>query len=268
MNDVGRALKLDSSNTEYYLLLADLKLIAKESRESRDVLLKAYAVNPNDVEVLLGLGELYMIVQDADASFRYLNEALKIDVYNATAYRLKGFNYKYLGDTTNAVSSFQTAVEQDPKDYDSYLQLGLLYSTIGHAVALDYYNNALKVRPTSVEALYAKGLFLQTIDRSREALNTYATILEVTENRYFDAWYNMGYVYLVQLQSYDSAAYSFSQAIRQGPQGYAQAFYNRGLSYEKLGEMKKAEADYREALRINPQYDLAALGLSRILEEQ
>jgi tetratricopeptide (TPR) repeat protein len=265
LNDVGRALKLDSSNTEFYLLLADLKLISKESRASRDALLKAYQRNPNDIHVLLRLGELYMIVQDAETSFKYLNEALKADVYNATAYRLKGFNYKYLGDTTNAVSSFQTAIEQDPNDYDSYLQLGFLYSTIGHDIALDYYNNALRVRPQSVEALYAKGLFLQTINRSREAIDTYKKILSITDE-YFDAYYNIGYVYLVQVQQFDSAIYHFNKAIEFGPPSYVEAVYNRGLCHERAGDIKQAEADYREALRMNPQYDLAALGLGRILD--
>ena len=60
-----------------------------------------------------------MLVEEYESSFRYLNEALKVDIHSATAYRLKGFNYKYAGDTVNAVSSFQTAIEQDPNDYDS-----------------------------------------------------------------------------------------------------------------------------------------------------
>ncbi len=267
MNDVGRALKLDRSNTDYYMLLADLKLIAKESRASRDALLQAYEIAPNDIQVLLRLGELYMIVRDADASFKYLNEALKIDVYNATAYRLKGFNYKYVGDTVNAVSSFQTAIEQDANDYDSYLQLGLLYSTAGNELAEDYYNNALKVRPSSVEALYAKGLFLQTMGRSRDAIRTYDQIIGIT-GEYFDAWYNKGYVYMVQLEQYDSAAYNFTQAINVGPEGYVAAYYNRGLAYETAGALREAEADYRMALKFNPQYDLAARGLSRVLGEE
>ncbi|MEQ9187258.1 MAG: tetratricopeptide repeat protein [Cryomorphaceae bacterium] len=265
MNDVGRALKLDSNNTDYYMLLADLKLIAKESRASRDALLKAYAIAPNDIDVLLRLGELYMIVRDADESFKYLNEALRLDVYNATAYRLKGFNYKYMADTANAVSSFQTAVEQDPQDYDSYLQLGLLYSSVGNELAEDYYNNALKVRPQSVEALYAKGLFLQTVNRSRNAIETYDEILSIAGS-YFDAWYNKGYVYMVQLEKYDSASYCFSRAIEFGPTNYVEAYYNRGLAFEQAGNLEKSKENYRAALKINPQYDLAALGLGRLEE--
>ena len=47
---------------------------------------------------------------------------------------------------------------------------------------------------------------------------------------------------------------------------YHQAFFNRGLSYESLGETVQAELDYREALRIKPDYTAAALALERVLD--
>lgn len=266
LSDVGRALRLDSTNHEFYILLSDLKLLNKESRESRDALLKAHKIAPRNTDILVKLGELYMVVGDADASFKYLNLALKEDVYLAAAYRLKGFNYKYLGDTINAVSSFQTAVEQDPNDYDAYMQLGLLHAEGGKELALDYFNNAIRISPASAEALYAKGLYLQTTDRPREAIKTYEDILSQYEE-YFDAWYNIGYIHLEMLEKYDSAAYCFNQAIVYGPKNYYPAVYNRGLSKERSGKLREAEADYREALKMNPQYDLAALGLSRVLGE-
>ena len=263
--DVGRALKLDSSNADYYLLFADLKLISKESRESRDALITALRFNPNNIDVLIKLGELYMIVQDSDHSFEYLNRALKLDVYNGRAYQIKGFNYMYLGDTANAVSSFETAIEQDPQDYESYMQLGFFYANIQDDLALDYFNNALKVNPTSLEALYAKGLFLQTIEKSREAIGAYRAMLDIRESQ-TDAWYNQGYVYLEQLAVYDSAAYCFTRALDFGPAVYPNAVYNRGLAHERAQDFPKAEADYRAALEMDPQYDLAAIGLERILE--
>lgn len=267
LSDLGRALKLDSSNVEYYLLMADLKLIEKQSRETRNALLKAYSLDSKNLDVLLKLAELYMVVEDAEASFKYLNDALKIDIHNAKAYRLKGFNYKYLGDTINAISSFQTAVEQDPNDYDSYMQLGLLYSIPKLPMAENYFDNALSVRPNSIEALYAKALFLQNTGKPNGALDIYDAILELNP-QYFNAHYNKGFVYLEMLQHYDSASMAFSKALEFGPKGYFAAVYNRGLAYERAGLLKKAEADYRKALEINPQYDLAALGLERIVDQR
>ena len=264
LSDVGRSLRLDSSNADYYILLADLKLISKESRASRDILEQAYAMNPENVDVLLKLGELYMIVQDAEESFKYLNDALRLDPYNAAAYRTKGFNYKYLGDTANAVSSFQTAVEQDPNDYDSYMQLGLFYTEIGHEIAVDYFNNAIEARPEKLESYYAKGMHYQNTGEPRKALNVYEEIITKNE-QFFNAYYNMGYIHLEMYLKYDSAAYFFNKAIEMGPPKYIDAIYNKGLSYERAGDLTKAEEHYRECLKINPQYDLAALGLERIL---
>ncbi|GAB5539559.1 MAG: hypothetical protein Salg2KO_16620 [Salibacteraceae bacterium] len=263
LSDVGRALKLDSSNAEYYIFLANLKILNKQSRESRDALLKAYKIDPTNTDVLVKLGELYMLVDDFKTSFRYLNEALKIDIHLAEAYRLKGFNYKYAGDTAKAVSSFQTAVEQDPSDYDSYLQLGLLFSIPLEPIALEYYDNALRIRPTSLEALYAKALHLQRAGQPRKALALYSKISDLNPN-YFNAYYNRGYIYLEMLSVYDSTEVAFNQAIEFGPDNYFQAIYNRGLSRERAGNIEGAIKDYRAVLKISPQYDPAALGLSRL----
>jgi len=263
LSDVGRALKLDSSNAEYYLLLSNLKLLTKQSRESKDALLNAYKVDPLNIDVLLRLGELYMLVEEYESSFRYLNKALKIDIHSATAYRLKGFNYKYSGDTVNAVSSFQTAIEQDANDYDSYLQLGLLYSIPLKPVAIDYYNNALKVRPSSLEAMYAKAMHLQQVDQSRDAINIYNNMIDLN-TAYFNAHYNKGFIYLEKLGHFDSAASAFTDAITNGPQDYFQAVYNRGLARERSKDFKRAEEDYRLALEMNPQFDPAAEGLTRL----
>jgi tetratricopeptide (TPR) repeat protein len=263
LSDIGRVLKLDSSKADYYILLADLKLIGKQSRESKDALLKAHQIEPKNINALLRLGELYMVVEDYKTSFDYLNQALQIDIHSATAYRLKGFNYKYAGDTAQAVSSFRTAIEQDPNDYDSYMQLGLLFSIPLSPLALDYYDNALRIKPSSAEALYAKALHLQYIENPREALSVYDQIIELNP-QFYKAYYNKGFVYLELLNKFDSAAYFFSMAIEKGPEDFYPAVYNRGLSNERLGKFKEAESDYRQALKVNPQYDLAAIGLSRL----
>ena len=146
------------------------------------------------------------------------------------------------------------------------MQLGLLYAEVNHPIALDYLKNAHKVRPESMEARYAIAMFHQQNEEARTALNVYQEMLEVNPG-YFNAWYNQGFIYLQMLEKYDSAAYMFTKAIETGPQGYFAAFHNRGLSHERAGDLTKAEADYRMALQINPQYDLSAMGLSRILDE-
>ena len=43
-------------------------------------------------------------------------------------------------------------------------------------------------------------------------------------------------------------------------------YYNRGLAYEKMGELDKAEADYRKSLKLMPGWNRAQEKLDRLLK--
>ena len=57
----------------------------------------------------------------------------------------------------------------------------------------------------------------------------------------------------------------YTNAIRVEPR-YIEAYYNRALCYEQLNEPQKAVADLKTALKLNPQYDEAAVLMGRILK--
>ena len=52
---------------------------------------------------------------------------------------------------------------------------------------------------------------------------------------------------------YDKAIAHYSEALRLNPKD-ADAYYNRGIAWERRGEYDKAIADYSEAIRLNPNY--------------
>ena len=72
--------------------------------------------------------------------------------------------FKEVGDTAKAVSSFQTAVENNPDYYEAYLQLGMLYYSILDPLALNYLDNAINLNPKSVIGLYTKAMYFQKTD--------------------------------------------------------------------------------------------------------
>ena len=77
------------------------------------------------------------------------------------------------------------------------------------------------------------------------------------------AHYNIGYIYLVYLKNYKKAVTNFSNAITCDPK-YAEAYYNRGFSYELMKDFKNAKADYKNALDLKTNYQKAIDGLNRI----
>lgn len=263
-DDIDRALLIDSTNATYNLFKADLFFSKAKVVDAKKVLDKLLSFEEN-ADAYFKLAEIYLLVENYKEAMIQVNKGLKIDENRAKGYFIKGLIYKNTGDTTLAVSSMQTCIEQNPEYYDAYIYLGLFYAKVKDSIALAYYDNAIRLYPQSEEAWYNKGLFLQEISESRKALAAYNTIIDFMPKNE-KAWYNKGYVYLTQLQIFDSAVYCFDQAADINPKNY-QTFYNRGLSYEYLKEEKKAELDYRKALDIQPDYTPAAKGISRVVDK-
>ena len=67
------------------------------------------------------------------------------------------------------------------------------------------------------------------------------------------------------LKLYREATRYFTDAVEVDPQ-YYQAYYNRGYSFELMGDVGNAKKDYQYALSIQPDYTMAAKGLSRVNE--
>lgn len=265
LNDLLRALSIDSSNADFYLLLADVHFIKKEGIKAKEALARCLALDPDNAEAYLKLAEMYFLVEQYGQSLEQINKALKIDMHNARAYFMKGMNYKYMGDTANAISSMQTAVEQDNEYYDAYMQLAILHGAKDDSLAVSYYDNALRITPQSVEALYGKALFLQEHGYPERALMEYDKMLEIDKNNPL-AYFNSGYVYLVYLEKLQDALAMFTKAIELNPR-YVEAWTNRGVTYEKSGNLKNAENDFRKALEIKPDYTPAAKGISRVVDK-
>ncbi|MBL4651459.1 MAG: tetratricopeptide repeat protein [Flavobacteriales bacterium] len=263
LNDLDRAIKLDSTNSNFYLLKGDILFMQKQTRDAKALLDKSIALDAENVDAHLKLAEMYFLSEQYQESINSINNALRVDVYHPKAYFQKGMTYKYLGDTASAVSSFQTAIEQNSEYYEAHIQLGVIYASINDPMAEAYYNNALQIRPTSLEAIYNKSLFLQNTERYEKAVEGYKLMTKISPSSYA-AYYNMGYIKLTVDQDLDSALYLFNKVIAIN-HVYYPAYYNIGLCHEQKGDFAKAKVNYQATLKLQPDYDLAALGLSRVL---
>lgn len=264
--DIMRALKLDSRNCEYNVTYAEFYVRQNKIEEAQQVLENILRVNDECVDGFIGLADIYLYKRDNKNAIRYLDEALKLDIHNAKAYFKKGISFMELGDTAKAISSIQTAVEQDPAFYDGFVQLGVLMAQKKDPLAEQYYKAALRLDSNSLEVLYNLGMYYQEVDRLNEAIDVY-TKLTNKNPQFKEAYFNLGYIHMVLLEVYRPAISYFTQAIQLAPDTYFQAYYNRGYCHELLGDIHNAEKDYRKALEIRPDYTLAAKGIGRLKGE-
>lgn len=261
LDDIERAIEQDSLQPEYYNLQSSIYWNLRSSRGALDALERSKELDSTDINTYIKLGEIYFYLADRKQSFENLNQALRLDKFNARPYFIKGLNYKEMGDTAQAISNFQTAVDINSDFYEPYVQLGLLYPSQDPYTAIAYIENALRLEPRSVEALYTRAMIHQHIDSLRLAKRDYRAILRINQV-HPNASYNLGYLLMLQ-DSFQQAYAYFSQAVR-ADTTFATAYYARGVAALKMGEKESAREDFQQTLELVPEFEEARMELENM----
>ncbi len=261
INDAKRAVKIDSNKVDFYLTEADIFFAANETRNAKETLEKIVRRFPENTDGLLKLGELYFYVKQYENAFAAINKALKINQNLAKAYLLKGNIYRETGDTAKAISSLETAIDQDNRNYNAFLDMGIIYGARKNTIALEYYDNAIRIKPTA-EALYAKAKLLQDLDKMDDAIKLYTEVLKI-DPLHEHAMYNIGAIELQVKKDAATALDYFSRAILVKPQ-YAEAYFARGVCYDELKNKNSAYEDYNKCLQLKPNYEPAVDALNAL----
>ncbi len=262
LHDINKALSLDPSKSEYLITVSDIYLQMAKVDDARETLDKASDNDPLNPDIYLKLARLYLIIKDYSLCHQYVHKVLTLDKSNARAYFIDGYAWLEKGDTANAIRNFQLSVQYDQNGVDAYRVLGTIYSQKHDPLAVSYFKNARDLRPDDTDILYDLALAYQHNDRFDEAAMTYADILGLDSTN-VKAYYNLGYINLVHTGNYPAAITYFTRAIGYDPR-YVEAFYNRGLCYEILGDLTAARNDYHKALDIKTNYPKAIEGLNRL----
>jgi tetratricopeptide (TPR) repeat protein len=264
--DIGKAILLDSTIADYYPIMADVYMGLKQPAGCRVALEKCIQVNPNHLLGLNKLATFNLFLRDYKKTIELADRALKVDVHNARSYFIKGFAFMESGDTSKAISSFQTATEQDPDYYEAYLHLGQIFAAKHSKLAVNYFGNAANIRPKSTEVYYDLALFYQDNNQIPKAVETYTNLLKL-DSAYSDAHYNLGYISFKFDKKYEEAIAHFTQAIT-FDRKMAKAAYMRGLCYEALKQIDKAKAQYMFAIQVDSSFELAVKANNRLLGQR
>lgn len=250
--DLENAIKLDSMVPAYYHLMADVYLDyarPNDSRRAIEVLKVAEGKFPGYIPTLLKLSEFQLIVRQHNDALASLDRILQRDAQNAEAFYMSGRVALDMGDTTRAIKSLEKSVQIDAENADAWLFLGRIFSNKNNPRALQFFDNALRVDSTSLEAREFKGAFYKRRGEFDKAFEVYTDI--VTRNPdYSNAYFDMGTIYL-ELDSLNKAYDNFNIAIKTDPL-FVIAYYYRGLTSEKMGRREAALADYTQASKMSP----------------
>lgn len=170
-----------------------------------------------------------------------------------TAYYNRGLAYSSLGEWSNSIADFSTAIEIKPKYTDAYSNRGIAYKNLGEwANSIADYSTALAIDPNYDKAYYNRGLVYCTLGQWDKSIADFSVAIRINP-KYPDAYNNRGVAYK-GLGQWDMAVADYSRAIGIDPE-YKDAYSNRGIAYGHLGQLDKALADYSTVIGFNPDSD-------------
>lgn len=177
--------------------------------------------------------------------------------------------YNYLGLTEMKLKSYQqartyfdSAIRQNPKEADYFVNRGLAKENISDSTAIDDYQAALKVNPNHVlarhnlRALQSRKAHSQSLeDRLTETIQADSTMLlpylERAQQR-FEAKY------------YEGAYEDYSMALELDSSN-VEIWLGRGLAAEKMKDYKAAFSDYTKAIDLKENFAKAWLNRGNVL---
>lgn len=263
LNDITIAMTMDSLKPAYYISQAEYYIFTGEPNSAKKGLNLCMKKFPGNTDVMLKLAEIHLYMKEYGQAKLILKQVMPINDNLAQIYFLQGLIALENKDTTGAIKNFQVTIEKDPDYYAAYIQAGKIFSSKGDALAIQYLRSAADLQPGMYEAHYLLGFFYQEHGYLDEANQEYEYISTKIDSTQADPYYNRGYIQMVYKGNFEEAVNWFSKAIYWNPK-YADAWYNRGFSYELGGKLAKAKTDYQKAIELEPNFPLAIKGLNRI----
>lgn len=264
LKDLGNAIRLDSMQPQYYHLMAEVLLQygrPNDSRRALDVLQTAARLFPDRIPTLLKLSKFQLIVQQHNEALTTIDAILRREPQNAEAYFMAGRVALDMKDTTRAINMLKKSVQFNSDNADAWRFLGRIYSEKNNPLAIQYFDNALRVDSTDLESREFKAVFYKRRGEFDKAFAIYRDII-VRNPDYSNAYFDVGMIYLEQ-DSLQKAYDHFNISIKTDPL-FVMAYYYRGLTAELMGNKEAALADYRQANKMSPNYPEPKEALERL----
>lgn len=164
----------------------------------------------------------------------------------------------------DAIRRLEQRLESVPDDFSGWIELARLHnSSRSPSSAFAAANNALTLRPASLEALYQRGVAQLELGQAGEAAAVFSSIIAI-QPLHPEVLVSLGTAYY-QLRRLDEAGLIWEQAVRVAAEP-VRVLEDLAVCYQRLGEFQKV-ADVWERVLVqqpaHPQalHHLAALGL-------
>ncbi len=213
-----KVIELNPNATQSYVLLGNYYQTNSRFSDAEQQFRKAMEIDPKSPDPRAALARLYLAEGKKAGAEEILEQAKRDFPDNSAAYRLLGDFYFTTGDLEKAAAEYSALYQEHPKDMEvekNYIQLLIQAKRFPEARKLN--DEILKTNPNDDDALVCQSQ------------------MQISDG---DA---------------NGAAQRLQTVVKNAPKN-SQAHYVLGVAFEKLGDLKSAEGEWREALRLRPDF--------------
>jgi tetratricopeptide (TPR) repeat protein len=262
-----RAVELDPKLLRAKLLLASIYLQEQAydlaEKESREVL----QMSPGIFQAHLIFGNACMYQQKKEAAKNAFETLIKLEPENPVGYYRLGILNQALKQTSLARANFEKALELNPMLMDVFAAFVKTEVLSGNAdAALAHCDRQLgQVGDASVHAAVIHSLKgdIYMSQKNFPAAEESFNVALAQDSNYLKPYFELARIYLTQNQQ-EKAIAQYKALLEKNPQQPG-AQMLLGTLYEAQGKPDLAEAHYRKALEITPDFAPAANNLAYVL---
>ena len=198
----------------------------KSNKKKKIKLSSAKITSDNNATSYIRKGDKYLSAENINSAIGNYRRAIKLSPRASAAHSNLAFALHKQGELKLAEEHWKTACDIDPTFANTHFNLGNLYlEKEQFEQAAAKFETAVKLQPDYTEALIHFGVALQKQGKLRDAIN------------------------------------QFEMAIAADP-GCSDGHYNIGVIHHEAGNLSKAAPFYLEALKLNPENNLAKPNLA------
>ncbi len=206
---------------------------------------------------------------DLTAAMEAFNTAVEINPDESQSYSILATCYYELGNNDTALEMIIRSVELGPEDFNANLTAGqLLTRTEDLEGAVKYLSKAVELEPTNSMAVRFLAQTYYDLDRLKDAKQVYVTALESEQDgkAKADLYFNLGVLHL-QMEDHTGAEDYFMMAYDLNPED-VDAIRGIAQTFENAGKWRRAERFYKELIELEPESAEHYRGMARVLIRQ
>ena len=179
--EVSARIKPDEAQS--YTMLSTCNHLAGNTDKSEDYILKAVALSPDDANVNLTAGQIFMQKQEFETALPYIQKAVELEPSNTKSIRNLAQVYYDMGQLEKSIQTYEVAIDKETDrevKADLYFNLGILYNKVGNLEEAEYhFTNALDENPDDVEAVMGMAQVFENAEKWRKAEKFYRELIAI-----------------------------------------------------------------------------------------